>query len=749
MKIISENAAKKWSEGYPLGNGQMGAMVLSGLPKSLITLSENTFYSGEKSLENNRIGADRAFYKMREQAVEGHFDKVHEIAEDFIGIRKNYGTNLPVGTLSIDYGLNLDETVSLCRTLDIETGIAVNDINSANGNIKEEVFISHKDHILICHINTNIKSPILISYIPSNDYGKVEYKKHILKFSAFGYETMHCDEPCGVTLSGIAKIVTDGKCSETSDALMIQDASEVLLYLYMNTDFKRTFDSKKSATKTLMSEANEQINLCMLKGFDTIRRRHIEDVRYYMERVTFQLEQCDSSSEIIPMLFQYGRYLLLSSSREDSKLPAHLQGIWNDNVACRIGWTCDMHLDINTQMNYWPAEVTNLQETTKPLFEWIQKDLSKSGELTAAKSYGLSGWVAELVSNAWGFSAPYWASPIAPCPTGGVWILMQMWEHYLYKEDEVFLEKTAFPLICRATDFFNGYVFKEKGTNVYTSGPSISPENSFLYQNKSVQISNGCTYEILMIRELFQVYLTAAQILCKDNTDLYKEISYKYDNLIPYRVLEDGTLAEWSHNLPSADTQHRHTSHLLGLYPFAQITKEDTPELCEAVKKTLHQKLSPKENWEDTGWARSLLILYEARLQDGNAAYNHIKHMITNLLEPNNLVYHPPTRGAYAFDHVYELDGNTGLITAIAEMLLQSHKGILHLLPALPDVWKSGSIKGLKARGNITVDIYWNDQLLQSATLISEKDKNCMIKYNNHLEKISLIKGVPYIFCPK
>jgi alpha-L-fucosidase 2 len=404
-----------------------------------------------------------------------------------------------------------------------------------------------------------------------------------------------------------------------------------------------------------------------------------------------------------------------------------------------------MHLDINTQMNYWPSLVTGLSETDEPLFHWIKEDLSKAGTVTAKESYGLDGWVGELVSNAWGYAAPYWASPIAPCPTGGVWVMMQMWEYYLYCEDLEFLKEYAFPLMESAVKFFDAYLFLEKDSQYYTCGPSISPENSFIYKGSSYQISNGCTYEILMIRELFSIYIRACVILNKPSTNLQHNIHAKLERLMPYRIKPDGTIAEWNHNLDVADTQHRHTSHLLGLFPFAQITPEETPDLCEAAKKTLQQKLIPMENWEDTGWARSMLMLYEARLRDGEKAYQHIKSMLNNLLEPNDMIYHPPTRGAGAFDHVYELDGNTGLTSCIAEMLLQSHKGIIHLLPALPKEWETGRISGLKARGNITVEIAWEKGKMQYAKLVSKQDKKVTVAYAEQRFMLELKQNTPYI----
>ncbi len=746
MNISSKQPANKWSEGYPLGNGHMGAMISSGNLVSRIDLSENTFYSGEKSSNNNQKDAEKAFYKMREHAIIGDYEKVHKIAEKFIGIRKNYGTNLPVGYLQIDYGTSPEEVSNYERNLNIMDGIADCTFSIGQDTVKEEVFVSHPDNIMIYHLVFRENRKIKITFNPGNSFGDTEYRENSLQFTCYAYETKHCDELSGVMLAGYGHVITDGICDTALDGLYISNARDIRLYFYMNTDFKREFSSKEIGRIKLKEEVKEQVKVCMDKEFAKIRDEHIKDIRKLMERVHLKLSGKDSLVEKIPLLFQYGRYLLLSSSRNDSRLPAHLQGIWNDNVACRIGWTCDMHLDINTQMNYWPAEITNLTETVEPLIDWIKDDLSLSGEITAKESYGLSGWVGELVSNAWGYAAPYWASPIAPCPTGGIWVLMQLWERYLFTEDEEFLRNTAFPLIQSAAVFFNQYIFQDDKTGWFTSGPSISPENSFLYKDKAFQISNGCTYEILMIRELFQVYLASCSILQLENSGLFKEVSEKLPKLMPYRITKEGTIAEWSHMLPPVDPQHRHTSHLLGLFPFSQLTLEETPELCEAAKKTIDGKLIPEENWEDTGWARSMLILYEARLSNGNDAYLHIKSMTSHLLEPNKLVYHPPTRGAYAFDHVYELDGNTGLTTSIAEMLLQSHNGILRLLPALPEVWETGSVTGLLARGNITVDLFWEKGQLKFAKLLSKKDRKCQVSYKGVKQEINLIKGIPYIF---
>lgn len=742
MRITDKKPAKRFGEAFPLGNGHLGAMVYGGIYAEQIDLSHNTFFSGERSENHNQKGASEAFYRMRGQAEKEYYEEVHQTAEAFIGVRHNYGTNLPVGKLFLDYDIK-EEPGEYERTLDIYAG-KVSCVRSDSHNMtRQEVFTSNPDRVLVCKIINTHPIGLKVRFEPGNPYGRAEYHSQGVSFFCYAYEKLHCDEEKGVKLAGYVKAVSDGEVCAEKGAFCIKAATRIELYLTMLTDYQT--EAAKSTEIDLLKSAELHANVCVAKGLNKLEEEHGTDMLKLWNNVWLELEGNDEVTQKLPFLFQYGRYLLYSSSRADSKLPAHLQGIWNDNVACRIGWTCDMHLDINTQMNYWLSETTDLGEANLPLFQWIQKTLANAGAITARESYGLDGWVAEIVSNPWGYTAPYWAIPIAPCPTGGVWILTHMWEHYLYTEDLSFLRDFAFPLITSAVRFFHCYVFEDKQSGMLTSGPSISPENGFLYKERQWWISNGCTYEILMIRELFQIYLEAVRIFKISAENQIPGIQEQLERLLPYRILEDGTLAEWSHNLPGFDKQHRHTSHLLGLYPFAQITPEETPELCKAVERSMDQKLTPLENWEDTGWARTMLMLYEARLYHGEQAYGHIKSMVSKLLEPNQMVYHPPTRGADAFDHVYELDGNTGLTAGIVEMLMQSHKGVIRLLPAIPNTWEKGKVCGLRARGNIEVSIKWENGHLLEASLLSKRDKTIAVSWRGIVKMIALRADSLYV----
>ena len=727
-KIEFNSAAEEWSHGLLLGNGHMGCVVYGGVDKEQIDLSEITFFSGEKSLANNQKDGAEAFREMRKLVSQGLDEKAIEAANGFAGIRQNYGTNLPVGCLNIVFDSEEKDIKDYHRQLNLINGVA--EIRYAAGSVQymREAFVSNPAKKLLYRISADVEKQIhcTISFDGGANSYTIEIDKQRYIFCVKAHEKIHSDGECGVNLWGCVKIENiGGSVNYTHEGVIIRDADEVIISVEMKTDFiqKEEIDYDGWFKHDSLS-------------FKKRKEEHSNDVSSYMKRVDFILKE-DVMTEL---MFQYGRYLLLSSSREDSPVPTHLQGIWNDNVACRIGWTCDMHLDINMQMNYWLCEAGNLTECHKPLFKWMEEQVIPSGRITAKESYGMPGWSADLVSNAWGFSAPYWSSTISPCPTGGIWMASDYWEHYQYTRDEVFLRERAYPVFKEAVDFFLAYIFKEEGDEFYTSGPSISPENSFLIDGNKHYFSNGCTYEIIMIRELFSQFLETTKQLGIDNEQVSR-VKDVLPKLLAFRILPDGSLAEWRHDYPAADNQHRHTSHLLGLFPYSQITPENTPELANAARRSINFKLTPYENWEDTGWARSMLMLYAARLKDSEMAYRHIKSMQENLTHPNLLVMHPPTRGAGSFKEVYELDGNTGFSMCVIELLLQSHDGVIQLLPALPEKWRSGSIQGILARGGVTVNLEWQDGCLDKAEFIAKNTGVYCVIYKDNRYKLHLTAG--------
>ncbi len=723
------DTADDWMNSFLIGNGIIGGAIYGGVNQECIDLSEITFFSGNASDDNNNKDAYKSFYEMRRLVSEEKYSEAKKAAQDFIGKRHNYGTNLPVGKLIIEFPETSCDKKSYVRSLDIMHGVV--NVESATNSYKlhRECFISRKDNKIYYKIETDNKDGLSFSakFNGHGDKWSIQIIDDVYCFSASAREKVHSDGSTGVNLKGCVLVEeTNGNFEISESGIVIKDASYTVLSIAMVTDYKN--ESFDDVSLTAKSE----------KTYDEIRRLHMNEFESYMSRVSFRLSGIDDTIE---KMFQMGRYLLFSGSSENSPSPAHLQGVWNDNVACQIGWTCDMHLDINTQMNYWLSLEGNLPECNEPLFKWMEDVVIPSGRITAKESYGLEGWSADLVTNIWGYTAPYWHSNISPCPTGGIWTISQYWEYYLHYKDENFLKERVYPVLREAAHFFVGYVFKEGG--FYTSGPSISPENSFVKDGETHYFSNGSTYEILMIRELLSQFTQACEVLgVKD--EIYDKASDIVINLLPYRVLEDGMLAEWSHNYPAEDKQHRHTSHLLGLYPYNQITPDKTPVLAEAVYRCVKEKLEPYDNWEDTGWARSLLVLYSARLRKTEDAFFHISEMKDKLTSSSLLVMHPPTRGAYSFKEVYELDGNTGFSMGVIEMLMQSHDGAIRLLPALPRKWKSGYIKGLLARGNINVDMTWSEGKLDEAVFKSPYDQDLNIIYNDVNEIIRLDANKPY-----
>lgn len=731
-RISSKTCAERFGEAFPLGNGRIGAMVYGTAPEEKIVFTENTFFSGKKEDAAGPKDA-AAFRKMREAAAVDNYEKVHLEARKFIGKRGNYGTALPVGTLYLHYG-NENGVVRLAeRSLDIGQGIASCRYESGGGfQIEETIFLSHPDHVFAMRIRGERPFDADIRWQGEQGSKETVYTESGIDFTEHAKETMHCDTQCGVTLSGKAWVSADGETHCGPGGLKAVRASELYVYLDMKTDFREKAGLEPEGTwRNIFLQKPA-------KRFGELMEDHAADIKAHMNRVSLELGETPEAERLV-FLYQYGRYLLLSSSREDSVLPAHLQGIWNDNVACRIGWTCDMHLDINTQMNYWILNACRLRECAPALERWIEELLIPEGRKTAEAFYGLKGWAGEIVSNTFGYAQPYWAAPLAPCPTGGLWLITQLWENYLYTEEEDYLRAIA-PVFREAALFFDGYVF-ETESGYYSCGPSISPENSFLWEGKTYQISSGCTYEILMIRELFDIYERMAERLGMRNDALLCSIAEKKKKLLPYRVSEDGTIAEYAADFAVPDKQHRHTSHLLGVFPFAQINPVDTPALCAAAGESIRQKLAPESGWEDTGWARCLLFLYECRLWNGKEAYRHLQALTHKLLEPNGLVYHPPTRGAGAFDHVYELDGNTGLTMGMTEMMMQSHLQFIHLLPAMPAELREGAVKGLLARGNIEVSFAWKDAAVLRAEFCAGKDKEIFVLANGEMFRVSLKAG--------
>lgn len=724
---------RHFSENYLLGNGWIGLCAGHQPIEESITLSHIAFFSGEAPKAHSRLGAPEAFRAARKAALAGENPETH--LSGFWGEKGNYGTSLPVGCLRMVQP-NLSGIRAYERWLDLTDGLSECQFEHDGGLQRRVLFCSHPDHCAALYITDSAPEGMrLLLEVEGEHVSETAVRKNALSFTAKALETRHSDGRHGVTLTGLLTVsLADGSCAASDGKLSVTGAHEALLILTMETDF-----SGEGRT-----DARREIT-----DWPELLAAHRADFSARMNRQTLRLRgrsaEEDTQAQEAALMHTLARYLTLSASREDSPLPMSLQGVWNDGVACQIGWTCDMHLDINTQMNYWLCEPGALPECHRPLFRWMEERLLPQARAAARDFYGLPGWSAELVSNAWGFAAPYWNRSLAPCPGCGAWLADDCAEHALYADDRRFAADFALPVLEELADFYLSYL-TENGEGQLIGGPSISPENAFLTPEGKRFASMGCTFDTLTARQALTDYLAMAALVGLPEDERQREARSALERLAPYRVLPDGTLAEWAHDHPAFDPQHRHISHLLGLFPFDQITPEKTPELARAARETLRRRLTPYEGWEDTGWARSMLALYSARLGDGEQAWFHLKEMMARLKSAGGLIMHPPTRGAPSFAPVWEIDGNTGFGMAVSEMLLQSHGGVLRLLPALPDAWPEGHVSGLRARDCINVDLSWQDGRLTRAALTARNDRRTVVFYQGREQTICLVAGVPWEF---
>ncbi len=652
----------------------------------------------------------RAFQRLREQVMKGNRQAAREANEAFLGEKQQYGTALPVGELRLRQP-SITRFHDYERFLDLESGTAACSFTHAGGRQEQEAFCSWPDRVFCFTIRDPSGICAEISF--SENIHSEEITQGFL-LSAQALESRHSDGKTGAFWQGCLLVTAEGgTLLHNRGVLQAEGVRELRLTLVSEVR------AEKSREKEWADRLQEFCKEKSLTNRRLLKKRHTEDFSAGMNRVGLMLPKDPE----IARMFQLGRYLILSAAREDSPAPMNLQGVWNDDVACRIGWTCDMHLDINTQMNYWLCGPGNLPESRKPLLRWMTETLIPEGRKAAGFYYGMPGWSAELVSNLWGFAAPYWNRSLAPCPACGFWQAEDYAEQYRFTRDESLLCREVIPALSGAVDFILAYVFRDEDGNLHC-GPSVSPENAFLTEDGKEYADLDMPFEWAAIQGILESWLECTE-KC-DPPDPRKQAVLDLLAEKPGVVINpDGTLREFGHEAEAADPQHRHMSHLLGLYPFAQIRPE-TPEAAAAAE-SIRRRLTPYENWEDTGWARSMLILYSARLGKGGQALFHIREMLGKLTNANGMVIHPSTRGASSFAPVWELDGNTGLAAGVSEMLLQSEKDRIRLLPALPEEWPEGEFSGFGARGGFTVGCRWESGAPVQAEIRNVADRRASV----------------------
>lgn len=763
-KLWYNAPATVWEEALPIGNGRIGAMVYGNPLQEVYQLNEESIWSGYPQDWNNPKAAN-ALPQVREAVDRGDYAKASELWK--ANAQGPYTARyLPMANLMLDQ-LTRGEARNLYRELNISNALSTVTYEADGVKYRRTSFISYPDQVMVIKIaadrpqavSLHIRLNSLLRYTVQT---KGE-KTLILNGKAPAYvanrdydpHQVVYDDKRGTQFKVQVELLPDGgHCEANDSALTVRNANEVVLLLSAVTDFgnkKMTLKKCKRPYQELLqrhTDDHQQLfnRLQLSLGTENLQKEALPT----NERLK-SFEQDPTDNGLTELYYQYGRYLLIASSRPGG-LPANLQGIWNRHV--QPPWGSNYTTNINTEMNYWPAEITNLPECFLPLSDFIGR-LAVNGAQTAKVNYGINrGWLAHHNSDVWAQTAPtggYDSDPKgAPrwsCwPMAGVWLCQHLWEHYAFGGDKKYLSKTAYPLMKGAAEFLLQWLQKDPETGYWITNPSTSPENRFRYIDKegkkqNGEISRSSGMDLGLAWDLLTNCIEASTVLDTDKAFRQQCMDVRA-NLQPFRIGSKGQLLEWDKEFEETDPNHRHVSHLFALHPGRQIIPEQQPELAAACQRTLEIRGDG-----GTGWAMAWKINFWARLRDGNHAFGILK---------NGLRYVDATQvsvrggGTYAnlFDAhpPFQIDGNFGGTAGITEMLLQSHAGYVHLLPALPDNWQSGSIKGVRARGGFTIDMEWKESRITRLSVTSHSGGTCRIREatSPHEEVIETEKGKTY-----
>ena len=747
MVMWHASAAQKWTSAYPLGNGRLGAILFGGVAREQIVLNEQSLWAGSQ-INNNNPETFRQLPEIRRLLFEGKNGEATELAtRSMLGTPPRIRSYQPAGTVELSFDPDTSNITAYRRELDLGTGIARVSYTQSGNSYVRECFVSAPADLVVfrmfgeknAKVNTRInlsrEKDAVVTAISSDELimdGQIQDK----------FDPLMGEGGAHMKFSALLKVRhTGGTVTIENNQLIVKDAKELELLITATTDYNLhllNYDRKIDPGKKCQDIIQKAISL----PYTNLKQKHTEDFGRIFNRVEFNIsgkinDQIPTDQRLAavkagandPFLtelyFQFGRYLLISSSRLPGTLPANLQGLWNPMM--NAPWNADFHTNINLQMNYWPSNLCNLDECNQPLTEFV-KMLTIPGSKTAKEMYGTEGWTLHHLTDPFGRTGLMDGVQWGIFPMGGPWITQHLWQRYQYTGDLNYLKKDAWPVMKGSAKFVLGFLVPDPEGYLVTS-PSYSPENSFLMPDtkKRTYLTYAPTIDIQIITELFNACIQAGKLL-KEDPAFVARLEQTLKKLPPVKISKNGTVQEWIKDYDEAEIGHRHMSQLFGLHPGTQITPS-TPELFKAAQKTIERRLSAGGG--HTGWSRAWIINFYARLLNGDEALKHIQLLFAKSTLDNLWDNHPP----------FQIDGNFGATAGIAEMLLQSQQGQIVVLPALPKAWKEGHINGLKAIGNFEVSISWKENKLATLMVKSNNGNICRLAYADKAAEFKMKKG--------